>query len=474
VVVPKYFDITPGTSTKAEVDLNLGEPLRKLEDQVYEYAAPRDVSDTSKVTVSFFPDTKQVARLDVYLKSPLPADTLRQQFGNRVIVRDRTGGEVEEIFYPKIHALILRSRSSQESLSAVSYLSPRYLADLYVERFNSLQREKRFDDAQTEADKAVLVDPDYARGYVAQGTWYQSQKNYEEAIVRFSAAANSKYSSRARATAHARLGSLYSRDRILSEKAEPEFKRAISLAPDLDEAHYLYGQFLVARERKDDALAHMVAAVELNPENMPARIALADNYYQREGFDKALPHYEVLSRWVESQDPEERDNRFKAEVHFRNGYCAARKGDARAAIDAYTRAIQKNPGFTNAYNNRGRQHLTLGDYATAIDDFRAGLKIDVKHKLLNQNLGTALLESGRLDEARRQLELSLGLDQSNAGVLLELARCWGAFGKKKQTLHYLQQAIAAGYKDRTRLTSDRYLALVQKDGDFKKMLAQVQ
>src|SRR5262249_17799278 len=141
-LVPKYFNLSPGGSTKAEVDVNLGEPVRKLEEQVYEYTPPRDVTDTARVVVTFFPEARQVARIDVYLKAPVPPDAFRQQFGNRVMLRDRTGGGAEEIFYPRVHALIFAGKSSGEPVAAVSYLSPRYLADLYIERFSDLMRQK--------------------------------------------------------------------------------------------------------------------------------------------------------------------------------------------------------------------------------------------------------------------------------------------------------------------------------------------
>lgn len=422
--------------------------------------------------VTFFPDTKQVSRLDVFLKAAVPPDALRQQFGNRIMTRDRMGGGIEEIYYPKIHGLVFADRSS--TLAAVSYLSPRYVADLYVERFDEFMREKRYDDAQTEADKAVLIDPDYARGYLAQGTYYQSQKNNEEAIVRFIAGTNAKYASRVRATAHARLGALYWADKMLADKAEVEFKKAISIAPELDEAHYLYGTFLDAQKRKEEALARMSAALQLNAGNIGARLFLADAFFQKEDYPQALPHYEALSRWVETRNAGEYKDRFRADTHFRYAYCLAKKGDSTPAIEGYTRALQRDPAFVLAYNNRGREYQSLGDFDKAIEDFRAGLKLDPKHLLLNQNLGRALLESSRFEEAKRQLELALSLHPGNASLTVDLARCWGALGKKKQTLQFVQQAVAAGYKDRSRLTSDRYLSLIQKEGDFKKLLLQLQ
>jgi tetratricopeptide (TPR) repeat protein len=470
--VAVYNNIRPGTANKAEVDLNLGEPLRKIAEQVYEYSPPRGVKDTRQVVVTYFSDTRQVSRVDVYLKVPIDPELVRPEFGTRVLVREREAGEQEEHYYPKLHALIFAGKSRGSPAIAISYISPRLLADFYVERFNELLRDKRYDDAVTEADKAVLVDPDYARGYLAQGAYWENQKNTDEAIVRYLAAGNAKYSSLSKATAHARLGTLYWRAKNWVDKAPVEFQRAISEAPSLDEAHLRYGEFLNAQKQWEQALTEFSTAVSLNPKNVQAHLDSADIYYVKGDYANALPHYTALSQWADTASADTR-NDFKADIYFRYGFCLGQAKQNQPAIEAYLKALQRNPRLIQAYNNLGTEYQVAGNSEKANESFRNGLKIDSRNFSLNQNLANVLLESGRSEEARHQAEQTLRLKPDDATQKFNVARCWGALGKKKQALSWIQQAIAAGYKDRAKLTGDRFLALVQKDGDFKKLMQQI-
>jgi tetratricopeptide (TPR) repeat protein len=61
-------------------------------------------------------------------------------------------------------------------------------------------------------------------------------------------------------------------------------------------------------------------------------------------------------------------------------------GDYKGAIEAYTMAIEINPEFSLAYNNRGISKSALGDDRGAIEDFTRSLEIDAKYPpaLLNR------------------------------------------------------------------------------------------
>lgn len=57
------------------------------------------------------------------------------------------------------------------------------------------------------------------------------------------------------------------------------------------------------------------------------------------------------------------------------GFYEAEEGKLRLAIDYYTRAIELNPEFSFAYNNRGLAYDALGLYESAIKDFNEALTI---------------------------------------------------------------------------------------------------
>lgn len=471
VQVPVYFGIQPGSATKAEVDLTLGEPRSRGEGMTYEYGPPPGVSDTARVTVTFFSDTMQVARLDVHLKAPLAPGPLRPQFGNRVMVRDRPGGGQEEIFYPRLNGLVFDSKASDAPASAISYLSPRFVADLYVDRFNESRQGGRPDEARTEADKAVAVDPDYARGYSAQGAWLESQENYDEAIVRYLAATNARYSPKAKSRAHAHLGKLYWSRKAWPDKAEAELKRAVAVAPDLAFAHVSYGEFLLHQKRPDEALVRFTRAIELASNDIDARIGAAGIHWAKNEFAKARPHLEQAAAWLESPAGAKANPAFSFQVYFRLAYCLGEAKEHGRSLEVYLKAERFSPNDVALINNMASNLLDLGQPEEAARKARAGLALAPNDFFLNKTMGNALLALGRFEEALRHHQAALAARPDDAWQFVNIARSWAALHKKKPALEWLDKAVTAGLRCRSVLLTDPHFEWLRGNGDFKKLVA---
>ena len=45
----------------------------------------------------------------------------------------------------------------------------------------------------------------------------------------------------------------------------------------------------------------------------------------------------------------------------------------------FTKSIESDPGFTEAYYYRARSYRNLGQYAEVIKDFRAAIGLDLEH-----------------------------------------------------------------------------------------------
>lgn len=475
VQVPVYFGLQPGSATKAEVDLTLGEPRSRGEEAVYDYAPPPSVSDTARVRVTFFPDTMRVARLDVYLTAPLDPEPLRPTFGNRVMERDRPGGGREEIFYPRLHALVFDTKAEGASASAISYLSPRFVADLFVDRFDESRRAGRPEEARTEADKAVIVDPDYARGYIAQGEWLEAKESYDEAIVRYIAGTNAKYSPRAKAQAHVHLGMLYGSRKGWLDKAEAELKSAVAFAPGLAFAHVSYGQFLQKQKRADEALACFARAIEIDPNDVDAHLGAADVHWTRGEYAKARPHLEAAERWLESPAGAQAGVQATVDlsflVYFRLAYCIGEANEPARALEIYAKAARLRPKDAAVLNNMASAYNTLGKPDEAVRKCREGLAVAPNAFFLHKTMGRALLALGQLKEALRAQQAALALRPDDPRQLFEVARAWAALHKKKEALAWLDKAVAAGLQCRSELLSDPQFEWLRRNGDFKKLLA---
>lgn len=487
VEVP-IFEIHPGKTAKAEVELRFGEPLRKLDAdasvhlQAYDYPAPREAPEAERLVVSYFTDTWEVARVDVRLKSPMPADTLREQFGTRIISHDSQGGGHEELYYPRLQGLIFQSNAADASASAISYLSQRWLADYYVDRFNEHSSAQRNDEARFAAEKAVIIAPDYARGYVAEGIYFWRLKDYAEAKVRFLAGANAASGPLAKSSAHLWLASLYLDQEKQVAQAETEYRKALQEAPSSAEAHFRYGQFLVNQKRQADAIPDLTRAVELDVKNMDARGTLADALHEQKRYNEEYPHLKVLSEWINSggatNDPRRRNAIYRryAEALWPGRWQPQRSafGTSQAALAIYEKAAQADIHDSLALFFMGEIHRELADPAKAVECYRNGIQRNPKSFDLQRGLALALLEDGRYAEARQAAEDSIPLASNAAAFqMVQVARAWSALHEKKQALVWLGKAVDNGYKDRQYLTSDSYLAGLRDNGDFKKILLRV-
>ncbi len=475
---PAFFNLQPGKVGKAEVDLALGEPLRKLEsaDESYEYAPPPGAFMAQRVVVAFFPDTLRAERLDVYMKTPLPAQDLRTQFGVQLLSRVRRDGAREELFYPALQAIIFDK--TKEAATAVSYLSPRMLADIYADRFNELIAAKRYKEASVEADKAVLIDPNYSRGYVAQGVYSMSQKDFDQAIARFLAAFDAEYAPRSKALGHLWLGELYAKNKNLPEKGRTEFEAALALAPDYARVHLEYGKFLLEQRSKDHASLEFARALELEPKSDDMRRAVADALYAAHEWAQALPHFQLLVKWIGEKSTLEAPLERKIDLYFRYGYCLEQAKRWDEALAAFETCASLDARQGAAYENRGWIYLQMGRLDAAETEFRKALGINPKDGYANGHLAQVLLKHGRIEEALDYARRALSVMPNAAWVMADIARCLAARGQKKwhaedrrMAIDFLRKAGDAGLRDDGALKNDPYLRkILAADKDLRTLL----
>jgi tetratricopeptide (TPR) repeat protein len=469
-VVP-YAGLSPGLSSKAEVDLSLGEPLRRLTptDEAYEYAPPRGADDTSKVVVEFWVDTMQIARIDVYPKTPPASAPIREQFGTRVIARQRADGRSEELFYPSMLGMILTGREADASVAAVSYLSTRTLAAVYATRAFDALAARRLSEARTEADKAVLIDPDYGNGYLVQGQYFEAAGDAAEAFARYTLATRSRYGPYHRAAAHAGIGRLYEGPLKAPEKARAEFDLAIETATGRyrDAARVWLAQYLSRQKKDDEALAEYRRALTENPANRSAERGAAAILYDKDLYREALPLYRSLSTWAEETKPAD-----GATLMARYGYCLGQLNQRREAIAWYQKAL--DAGYdkkASLLGNLAYEHRQLGEFQKALDVAEQGLAFEARDRFLNAGRTQALLGLGRFSDALAQAQTALSVDPQNGFRMLDLARAYGGLRKKKDALVWATKAVEAGVRHQPSLTADPLLGLIQNDGNYRRLIA---
>ena len=94
----------------------------------------------------------------------------------------------------------------------------------------------------------------------------------------------------------------------------------------------------------------------------------------------------------------------EVEQHYNSGVDLAERGRFGEAVKRFTLAVQLDPEFTLAYNNRGLAYYSLGEYRKALEDFDRVIRLDPElgDAYANRALAKALL--GNLSEAEEDLK----------------------------------------------------------------------
>jgi tetratricopeptide (TPR) repeat protein len=370
----------------------------------------------------------------VHLKVPLAAGTLRAQFGNQILSRDRQDGGNEEIYYPSLKALILYDDPSHAA--AISFLSQRYVADIHMEKFNELHMKGAKALAKVEADKAVLIAPDYARGYLGFGLYYEEMKNFDAAMEHYRRATNAVDGIASKARALAFIGDFLwaNKDENGAEASYRQAWQTWSLEPYVNQR---YGYFLWLKGRDKEAIPILHQAFDLDTDYAKNWSKRAYDLYRNKNDQQAVRDYSVLANWLETKaGAQMMGDQFKGEVYRRYGHSLYLLKRDQEALEQYNKAEQFLPG-----------------------DF-----------IIEYGLARVLLELDRYKEALSYAEKAQGIKPANAWLMVVRARIHAAMGSKGQALDWLSKALAAGYKNKGFLQKNRHLASIRDTRKFKRLI----
>ncbi|MFH1227874.1 MAG: tetratricopeptide repeat protein [Planctomycetota bacterium] len=154
-----------------------------------------------------------------------------------------------------------------------------------------------------------------------------------------------------------------------------DYTRAIEIDPKFAEAYYGRGLANGNLGNYKDTIEDCTKAIELNPKYAEAYGDRGSAYANNNDFDQAIANF---NKAIEL-NPKYATAYYNRGLVYQNidraitfltklGSAYDDKGDLDQAIADYTKAIELNPNYANAYHNRGIAYASKEDYQKAITD----------------------------------------------------------------------------------------------------------
>ncbi len=130
----------------------------------------------------------------------------------------------------------------------------------------------------------------------------------------------------------------------------------------------------------------------------------AARYWKKGDFDGAITDY---TRAIEL-DPE------YAEAYDYRGFAHLNNGDIDKAIADYTKAIDIDQELTEAYKDRATAYLANSDFGNAINDYTKAIQLDPDDTNIYNYRGCAYFRNSEVDKAINDLSIAIQLNPDSA------------------------------------------------------------
>jgi serine/threonine protein kinase/Flp pilus assembly protein TadD len=103
-----------------------------------------------------------------------------------------------------------------------------------------------------------------------------------------------------------------------------------------------------------------------------------------------------------------------ADDYFDKAHSCEKKKDYKCAISNYSKAIELNPDFHAAYNNRGNAYSKRGNYDQAIKDYTKAIELKPDDARIYNNRGTSYDDKKDYDQAIKDFKKAVELNSDYA------------------------------------------------------------
>ncbi len=283
--------------------------------------------------------------------------------------------------------------------------------------------------------RAILLDPNYARAYAALADSYALAPIYSETSPEEAVAAGKDAAARALeldpllAEPHAALGFIRHQYEWNWAGAEQAYQRALALNENYATAHQWYSSFLSSFGRADEALRQAERARELDPVSTSISTNLGATLYYARKFSQAVGQFQ--------------------------------------------KALELNPNAAGVHAHLGMAFEQQQQYELALAAYQRAIALSGDNTQTKLRLARTLALAGKPAEARKLLDELQQYAAPGTVPLYLVAGIYSALGEKEQALVTLTQSVALREESVIWLKVDPQLDSLRNDPRFTALLKSV-
>jgi len=259
----------------------------------------------------------------------------------------------------------------------------------YNNRGNAYDDKEEYNQAISDYNQALKIEPDYADAYFNRGNTYYKKGEYEQALSDYNQVLNIDPNY---AKVYTNRGNVY-KDKKEYNQAISDYNQALEINPSDVKAYNNRGLAYYENGEYDKAISDYNQALRINPDYADVYYHRGNIYYQKGEYDKAISDYNQALRI----------NPDYAEVYNNRGIIYYEKREYEQALSDYNQALKTDPNYAKAYNNRGLTYYQKGEYDQAISDYNQAIKINPNSAEAYYNRALVYLRIGKYDSARENI-----------------------------------------------------------------------
>lgn len=194
--------------------------------------------------------------------------------------------------------------------------------------------------------------------------------------------------------------------------AEQNLRRAIALAPDQGQFAYDLGALLHRERKYAEAVPVLKHAVELDPDNLSARMMLARSY--------VFSYHELkIPNFVE------------------------------LTMEQLNYIVKKDPRFPGVHHHIALVYINTGEPEKAIEELKTELRYDPSNAQARLELGETLLKLNEYNKAAEELQIAARQAPQMAAIEFALAKAYKGEGQTAKAIAAARRAteLDAGFAD---------------------------